>query len=170
MTHNKLSPYVPFWVEMVNGKPSNPCRETLVEPKLTPPIHGNEVTEPLVGKFVSYNVGNPVAVAIGRGRRVEEHCSSSVGNETPVLHGSMRKLMNSQQINLGQRVIDLEDLGEVIHNLVAVVQSKASLLLQTTGSVNPDRNVLAIVLALGVRLDVFKVTNSPRQEVGRHDR
>jgi hypothetical protein len=77
--------------------------------------------------------------------------------------------MNGQQINLGKRVIDLEDLGEVVDNLVAVVQGKMTLLLQTAGSVNPDGNVLAVVLALGESLDVLKVTNSPRQEVGRHD-
>lgn len=137
VTYDKLSPYVPFWIEVIDGKPSNPGREPLVEPKLTPPIHGNKVTKPLMSKLVRDNIGNPVAVAVGRSCRIEEHSSSPVGNETPVLHSSMRKLMDSQQINLGQRVIDLEDLGEVIHNLVAVVQSKSSLLLQTTGSVNP---------------------------------
>jgi hypothetical protein len=77
--------------------------------------------------------------------------------------------MNGQQINLGKRVIDLEDLGEVVDNLVAVVQGKMTLLLQTTGGVNPDGDVLAVVLALSESLDVLKVANSPRQEVGRHD-
>jgi len=78
--------------------------------------------------------------------------------------------VDSQQIDLGKRVVDLEDFGEVVDNLVAVVQSKATLLLQTTGSVNPDGNVLSVVLALGESLDVLKVTDSPRQQVGRHDR
>lgn len=61
---------------MINGKPSNPCRETLVEPKLAPPVHGDKVTEPLMGKFVSNNVGDPVAVAVGRCSGIEEHSGS----------------------------------------------------------------------------------------------
>ena len=78
--------------------------------------------------------------------------------------------MNGQKIDLGKRVVNLEDLGEVVDNLVAVVQSKTTLLLQAARSVDPDRNVLAVVLALGESLDVLKVTDSPRQKVGRHDR
>jgi len=61
---------------MINGKPSDPCRETLVEPKLAPPVHGDKVTEPLMGKFVSNNVGDPVAVAVGRCSGIEEYGSS----------------------------------------------------------------------------------------------
>jgi hypothetical protein len=93
-------------IEMVNGEPSDPGSETLVEPQLTPPIHGDEVAEPLVSKLVSYNVGHPVSVAVCRRRGIEEYCSSSeavlvllsgiaglqalpVGDETPVLHGAV---------------------------------------------------------------------------------
>jgi hypothetical protein len=61
---------------MINGKPSDPSRETLVEPKLAPPVHGDEVTEPLMGKLVSHNVGDPVAVAVGRCGGIEEHSGS----------------------------------------------------------------------------------------------
>lgn len=52
---------------------------------------------------------------------------------------------------------------------MAVVQSKLSLLLQSSSSVDPDWNVLAVVLALGMSLDVLEVTDSPCQKVSGHD-
>ena len=65
-------------VQVVNGEPTNPGGETLVEPELTPPVHGDKVAKPLVSKLVSYNVSNPVSVAIGGRGRIEEHSGSSV--------------------------------------------------------------------------------------------
>lgn len=62
---------------MVNCKPAYPGRETLVEPQLVPPVHGDKVAEPLMGKLVSNNVGYPVAVAVCRCSWVEEYCGGS---------------------------------------------------------------------------------------------
>lgn len=39
------------WIEMVDSKPANPCRETFIEPELIPPIHCHKVAKPLVGQF-----------------------------------------------------------------------------------------------------------------------
>lgn len=36
---------------MINSQPANPSGKAFVEPKLIPPIHGDKVTEPLVGQF-----------------------------------------------------------------------------------------------------------------------
>jgi hypothetical protein len=61
---------------MVNSEPSDPSSEALVEPQLAPPVHGDEVAEPLVGKLVCYNIGYPVSVAVcGRGG-IKEYCGS----------------------------------------------------------------------------------------------
>lgn len=62
---------------MVDGKPSYPCGETFVEPKLAPPVHGDEITEPLMGKFVSDDIRNSVSVAICGSLWVEKHRSRS---------------------------------------------------------------------------------------------
>ena len=62
---------------MVNGEPSDPSSETFIQPKLAPPVHGDKVAKPLMGKFVGYNVGDPVSVAICRCRRVEKDSSCS---------------------------------------------------------------------------------------------
>lgn len=53
-------------IQVVNCKPSNPGRKTLVEPQLTPPVHRDEVAEPLVSKFVGDDICDPVTVAVCR--------------------------------------------------------------------------------------------------------
>jgi hypothetical protein len=78
--------------------------------------------------------------------------------------------VDSQQVDLRERVVDLEDLGEVVHDLVAVVQRKISLLLQTASGVDPDGNVLSVVLALRVCLNILEISDSPCQKVCGHDR
>lgn len=62
---------------MVNSEPSDPGSKTLVEPQLAPPVHGDKVAEPLVGKLVSYNISHSVSVAVCRSRRVEKYCGRS---------------------------------------------------------------------------------------------
>ena len=49
---------------MVNREPSHPRGEAFVEPELTPPIHCDKVAEPLMGKFMSYNISNPILVLL----------------------------------------------------------------------------------------------------------
>jgi hypothetical protein len=51
-------------IQVVNSKPSHPRGETFIQPKLAPPIHGDQVSKPLVGKLMRYNVGDSVSVAV----------------------------------------------------------------------------------------------------------
>lgn len=80
VTYNKLSPDVPIYgivsmnsespvasltgIEVIDRKPAHPGGETLVEPQLTPPVHGDEITEPLMCKLVSNYVCYPIAIAV----------------------------------------------------------------------------------------------------------
>lgn len=87
---------------MVDGEPANPSREALVEPQLAPPIHGDQIAEPLMCQLVSDNVCDTVAIAVCRCFRVKKDGSCAdlfsaniqnhvkpylpVGDETPILH------------------------------------------------------------------------------------
>lgn len=66
------------WVQVVDGEPSNPCSKALVEPELVPPVHGDQVTEPLMSKLVSHNISYPVTVAVCGGFRVEKYSSGAI--------------------------------------------------------------------------------------------
>lgn len=73
--------------------------------------------------------------------------------------------MDGKQISLGQRILNLENLRKVINCTVGTVQRKSSLVLETPGSVHPDRDAFTLVLALGHCLDIFKVANCPSKEL-----
>jgi hypothetical protein len=81
----------------------------------------------------------------------------------------MSELVDGNQIRLGQRVVDVEDLGEEVNDLRGVLESPLTLLLQTTGGVDTDGDLLAVVLAVSESPDVLKVTDTPGQKVGAHD-
>ena len=61
-------------IQMINREPSYPRSEALVKPELAPPVHSNEVTEPLVSKLVGHDVCNTIPVAVCGGLWVEEYC------------------------------------------------------------------------------------------------
>lgn len=71
------------------------------------------------------------------------------------------KFVNGQEVDLGKRVVNLENLREIVYNLVAVVKGKASLLLQASSGVHSDWDVFAIVFALRKGFNVLKVSNGP---------
>ncbi|KAI6756739.1 hypothetical protein HG530_011337 [Fusarium avenaceum] len=77
----------------------------------------------------------------------------------------MSELVDGNQVRLGKRVVDIEDLGEEVNDLRGVLESPLTLLLQATGSVDTDGDLLAVVLAVSESLDVLKVTDTPGQEV-----
>ena len=39
------------WIEVVDGNPSYPRCESLIQPQLAPPIHGDQVAKPLMCKL-----------------------------------------------------------------------------------------------------------------------
>jgi hypothetical protein len=73
--------------------------------------------------------------------------------------------VDSQEISLGERVFNLKDLREIVNRTVSTFQRKASLILETSCGIDANRNALALVLALGHGLNIFKVTNCPSQKL-----
>jgi hypothetical protein len=71
------------------------------------------------------------------------------------------EFVNSQEISLGERVLDLKDLGEIVDGAMSTFQRKTSLVLETPCGIDANRNALTLVLALGHGLNIFKVTNCP---------
>jgi hypothetical protein len=43
--------------------------------------------------------------------------------------------VHSQKINLGKRILDAEDFGEVVDNLVGALESQLALVLEASGGV-----------------------------------
>ena len=66
-----------------------PGCEAFVQPQFVPPIHGDEIAEPLMGELVRYDVHHTIAILLIRRILVEQNGSCAVGDETPVLHGTV---------------------------------------------------------------------------------
>ena len=75
------------------------------------------------------------------------------------------KLVNCQEVGLGQWVLNLEDLREVVNGSVSTFKCKTGLVLKSPSGVNTHGNALSLVLALGHGLDIFEVTNGPSKEL-----
>lgn len=75
------------------------------------------------------------------------------------------KFMNSEQIRLGQRIIDFEDLREIIKGLMGAFQSESSLFLETPGGINSHWDAGTVVLAFSHGFHVFEVTESPSKQL-----
>jgi hypothetical protein len=121
-----------------------------------------------MGRLVGDSIDNIILEHGVGGLLVEEEFNDTEGDQTPVLHGAMGELVNIDQIGLGERVVNLEDLRKVIDDLRGVFEGPVTLLLETTGSVDTDGDLLAIVASLSVSLDVLEVTESLDQEIGAH--
>ena len=57
------------------------------------------------------------------------------------------------------------NLGEIIHDLVSILQCKSTLLLQTPCRIDTDWQGFAIVLSFRVAFNVFKITDSPSKKL-----
>jgi hypothetical protein len=69
--------------------------------------------------------------------------------------------MDSEEIRFRQRIVDTENLGEVVDGLMSMFKRETTLFLQTSGCVDSNRQVFAIVFSIRMCLDVFKISNSP---------
>ncbi len=166
---DELRPHLPFRVQVVNRQPTGPRGKALVQPQLVPPVHGDEIAEPLVGQLVGDDISNPVAVPSLGKLLVEQNGRHPVRDKAPVLHGTVGELVDGQDIALGERVVDLKLLREVVDDLGRVFQRPPTLLLQSARRVHTDGHLLAVILAGGRSLDILKVSDGPGKQVGAHD-
>lgn len=75
------------------------------------------------------------------------------------------KFMDGEQVRFGQWIIDVENLGEVVHSPMGVFESKSSLVLEASRRIDPNRDACTIVFTLCHGLNIFKVTDSPRKQL-----
>src|SRR5688572_25906211 len=103
-------PSVPLGEEVIDGQGTNPGGKSLVEPEVIPPLHGDQVTEPLVSNLVSNGDSDLLLEAQVRGLLIKEKGDGAVGNQTPVLHSASIEIGNGKMVELGERVSSAEDL------------------------------------------------------------
>lgn len=158
-------PDLPLGEEAVARVPGHPGGETLVEPEAIPEVHGDQVTEPLVGQLVLDGLGNTLLAGGTAGLLIQQHVHDTVGDQTPVLHGTSAEVGHGDHVHLGQGELVIERLLVEGQSAGGQVQGEATVLnILIRGSIDTDGD------AESLRLDVVEVADNEGEQVSRHDR
>lgn len=131
-----------------NDELTHKSSESLVQPKVVPPLHSDNITEPHVSKFMALNNGDTLLGREGRLFGVVEIGSGSTGDKTPVLHRSSIEIVGDKGVELGKGIWDVEDLLVDGQGPLLDVKSKLSLLDLVLGGKDLERHSFAGKLAL----------------------
>lgn len=160
---DESGPGVPLGEEVIDSQGTNPGSESLVEPEVVPPLHGNQVSEPLMGNLVGNGDGDLLLEAQVRSLLVEEKGDSAVGDKTPVFHGASIKVRDGKVVQLGEGVCGSEDFGKVLEDLGGDLEGEATLLLQAGKGVDTASDGLLQLGGSG--LDVLELSDSPSNQL-----
>ena len=89
---------------------------------------------------------------------VEEKTDGTVGDQTPVLHGSRLKIRDSDEVHLGKGVSDAKEFRKVLQRKRRDRKRKLGLFSLSRKNINTAGNRLRQVLGHG--LNVFKLANN----------
>ncbi len=93
-------------IDAVDGGVADERGEALVEPDIVPPLHRDEVAEPLMREFVGDRNEDKAPVKLS-GPLVDQELPLLERDRAPVLHGPPRQFADSDEVELGQGVGDL---------------------------------------------------------------
>ena len=154
---------VPLRMQCVRGVRLHPPGETLVEPQIVPPCHGDEVPEPLVGHLVADDEKDSLPLALGGCCRIKKKIVLRIEDGAPVFHGAAGYLPGSgNQVELGQRKAHAK--------IAVVVVKQGDCLLECIGGL---ARVSALehhahVDAVYLPVDALKISDTQKQKIGRH--
>jgi hypothetical protein len=146
---------------MVHCKISCPSRKPFIQPQFRPVLHGDQVTEPLMGQFVSNNIGCFILDSVIALPLFEQNFGWFVDNYSPVFHCSGDKIMGNEMIRLGKGIVYPKDICEKVQHFASIVQCELTMGKQTRRGIKSDRNMLPEMLAFGESLDVLEFAYTP---------
>ena len=124
-----LQPDAPFRMKVIGNLAFHPGREALVEPQIIPPLHGDQIPEPLMCHLVRRDDVSALAVAFAGDARVHQHLGLPGENRAPVLHGAKGHAGpgTCDEVELWQRkgraevvVVVVQDIGGSIEHEVCL--------------------------------------------------
>ena len=96
-----------------DGLVLHPGGEAFVEPDVVPPLHGDEIAEPLVRHFVRDHQGDFCLGIDGCGFGIDEERGFAVGDGAEVLHGAGFEVGQADEVELLERIGNAE-VGVVV--------------------------------------------------------
>jgi hypothetical protein len=84
------------------------------------------------------DLGNTLLALNRGGGGIVQKVDDTIGNKTPVLHGTSREVGNSDHVHLWQRILDVECLFVEFEGLGSNVEGEVGILLVAGSSVDAD--------------------------------
>ena len=104
---------VPFGMHGFNGLVLHPRSEAFVEPDVVPPLHGDEIAEPLMRHFVCDDEGDSSLGVDGCCFGIDEQRGFAIGDGAEVFHGAGFEVGQADEVELLERIGNAE-VGVVV--------------------------------------------------------
>ncbi len=101
----------------------HPGGKAFVEPDVVPPLHGDQVAEPLVRHLMSDDDGDLLFGADGGGFGIEEQVGFAVGDGAEVLHGAGFEVGQRDQVELLERIGNAEVVVVVVQHVLGNIDA-----------------------------------------------
>ena len=145
--------------EWLVGRPGG---KAFIQPEVVPPLHGDQVAEPLVREFVRDDRGHRLAHA-NRGRGfVDEQHALAEGDGAGILHGSGGEVGHADDVELAERISDPEVVVEELHLMFGGGQGERGEALLVGGGAHADGDAVAGAAP------AHEVADEQRHEIGGH--
>mmetsp|Transcript_59450 Transcript_59450/g.139279 ORF Transcript_59450/g.139279 Transcript_59450/m.139279 type:complete len:286 (-) Transcript_59450:228-1085(-) len=158
----ELIPHCEIREDLVGHVVLTPGGETLVEPKVVPPHHGDQIPEPLVCQLMRHHNADALHL-VSRGSLANEQIDLAVCDQPPILHCPCCELRDCNHVKLGQRVREAKVVIVAIKRLRSYLERKLAILHPAWRSEHTHQNAM---LRLG--LDKVELANHEGQKVSGH--
>ena len=153
---------IPFRLPRLNRLARHPCGETLIEPNIVPPFHGNQVAEPLVSHLMSDHRCDLLFHIDGALLVVDQENDFAKRDTAGIFHRARGKIRQADQIEFPVGILDAEIFVVVTENVLRRFQRELPHLLFSGRAVDPDRYTVSLAF------DVLEVAHDQGRQVRRH--
>ena len=138
--------------------------ETFIEPEIVPPFHGNQVAEPLMGNFVSYDVGSHCVHVLGDLLLPDE--TIVIDDESWVFHSTHVIFSGEDSIALSEGVGDTEVIFVELDGFLVDQEDLVGLFLEVRHETLSGKDAHADVVIEISALDFLVITSTDTVEIG----
>ena len=106
-----------------DGLVLHPGGKALVEPDVVPPLHGDQVAEPLVGHLVGDDQGDFFLGVDGGCFGIDQQIGLAIGDGAEVFHGAGLEVGQGDEVELLERVGNAEVVVVVVQHVLGDIEA-----------------------------------------------